>query len=191
MVSLGRLIDEGVLTWFLGHSAPPNAYKGQGSIPYVRTADIGNWVVYKNPIAAIPRSQYEALRKTKLLQPKDVVFVRDGRERIGNVGIILPSDTEILLSNHCIVFRVTANDNEYGIDGLYLAYLLRHPATRQQVRDRVFIDTSIPSLRTRWKTVRLPISKDPAERERIKAAMTEIYQSRLAAENIIGDLGVH
>ena len=191
MVSLRRLIDEGVLTWFLGHSAPPNAYKGQGDVPYVRTADIGNWIVYKNPIAAVPRSQYEALRKTKVLKPQDVVFVRDGRQRIGNVGIVLPGDVEILLSNHCIVLRVVDNDNVYDIDGLYLAYLLRHPITQQQVRDRVFIDTSIPSMRTRWKTLRLPVSKVQAERKRIKVSMAEIYRSRAAAESIIVDLGVH
>ena len=190
MVSLERLIEDGVVTWFLGHSAPPNAYKGQGDVPYVRTADIGNWVVYKNPIAAIPRSQYEVLRKTKFLQPKDVVFVRDGRERIGNVGIILPGDTDILLSNHCIVLRIE-KENSWDIDGLYLAYLLRHPVTRQQVRDRVFIDTSIPSIRTRWRTLKLPVSTEKAERERIRTAMAEVYRSRVAAETIIADLVRH
>lgn len=187
MVRLDDLIEDGTLTWFVGHSAPPNAYKGQGDVPYVRTADIGNWVVYKNPIAAIPRSQYEALRTTKLLRPKDVVFVRDGRERIGNVGIILPGDTEILLSNHCIVMRIE-RENRYGIDGLYLAYLLRHPITQQQIRDRVFIDTSIPSLRTRWRTLKLPVSSDVAERERIQQAMAAVYASRTEAETIIADL---
>ena len=190
MVSLDSLIEEGILTWFMGHSAPPNAYKGQGDIPYVRTADIGNWVVYKNPIAAIPRSQYESLRKTKLLRAGDIIFVRDGRERIGNVGIILPGDTDILLSNHCVVLRVE-KENRYDIDGLYLAYLLRHPVTLQQVRGRVFIDTSIPSVRTRWRTLRLPVSRDKAERERIKTAMSEVYESRIVAENIITDLVTH
>ena len=190
MVSLNSLIENDILTWFVGHSAPPDDYKGQGDVPYVRTADIGNWVVYKNPIAAVPHSQYEALRKTKLLRPKDVVFVRDGRERIGNVGIILPGDTEILLSNHCIVLRVK-KENQYDIDGLYLAYLLRHPVTQQQVRDRVFIDTSIPSIRAKWRTLRLPVSTEKAERERIKAAMAEVYRSRVVAETIIADLVTH
>ena len=85
MVPIDDLIDAGVITWFVGHSAPPNEYKGRGSVPYVRTADIGNWMIYKNPIAAIPRSQYLKLRKNKLLQAQDVVLVREGRGRIGNV----------------------------------------------------------------------------------------------------------
>jgi type I restriction enzyme M protein len=187
MVSIDDLIAEGILKWFVGHSPPPNAYKGQGDVPYVRTADIGNWIVYKNPVAAIPRTQYEALRKKKYLRPKDVIFVRDGRKRIGNVGILLPSDTKILLSNHCIVLRV-AKKNRYDIDALYLAYLLQHPATQRQVRDRVFIDTSIPSIRARWRTLRLPVSTDPRERARIRAAMTEVYSSRARAEAIIADL---
>ena len=187
MVSLGSLIDEGIITWFVGHNAPPNAYKGQGNIPYVRTADIGNFVVYKNPIAAIPRSQYESLRKTKVLKAKDVVFVRDGRERIGNVGIILPSDTEILLSNHCIVLRVEKK-NRYDIDGPYLAYLLRHTITQQQTKSKVLIDTSIPSIRSRWKTLRLPVSRNKSERKRIRAAMSKVYSKRMSAEKIIADL---
>lgn len=189
LVSLDTLIREGVLQWFIGHQAPPNAYKGQGDVPYVRTADIGNWTVYRNPIAAIPRSQYEQLRGAKRLRAKDVVFVRDGRERIGNVGIILPNDTEILLSNHCIVFRVVKDENPYDIDGLYLAYLLRHDISQQQIRGRVFIDTSIPSIRTRWRTVRLPLSVNEQERKRVREAMQEFYDSRVAADNIMKDLG--
>ena len=184
MVPLDDLIDAGIVKWFVGHSAPPNEYKGQGDVPYVRTADIGNWAIYKNPIAAIPRSQYLKLRKNKLLQAQDVVFVREGRGRIGNVGIILPCDTDILLSNHCIVLRVE-EENQYDIDGLYLAYLLSHEITQQQIRGSIFIDTTIPSLRTRWRALRLPVSKDRAERERIKETMLQIYQSRLSAENMI------
>ena len=78
--------------------------------------------------------------------------------------------------------------NQYDIDGLYLAYLLRHGITQQQIKSSIFIDTTIPSLRTRWRALRLPVSRDRAERERIKATMFQIYQSRLIAETMIHDL---
>ena len=184
LISMNSLIDDGIVKVFGGHGAPPNQYKGTGEIPYVRVGDIGNWMIYKNPTAAIPRSIYEKLKKKKVLKPKDLVFVRDGSYRIGDVGIILPSDTEILLDSHCLVFRVM-KDNEYDIDGLYLAYLLRHPLTQRQLRSKIFINTTLPDIRDRWRSLRLPISRSKSHRQKLKKTMNNLYTKRSEAEAMI------
>ena len=184
LVSMSSLIDDGILEVFTGHGAPPNQFKGTGQIPYVRVGDIGNWMLYKNPTASIPRSIYREMRKQKVLKPKDLVFVRDGSYRIGDVGIVLPSDTEILLDSHCLVFRVL-KDNEYDIDGLYLAYLLRHELTQRQFRSRIFINTTLPDIRDRWRSLRLPINNSKNVRKNIKSMMNDIYEKRAEAEQTI------
>ena len=187
LVPVKSLIEEGIIEWFVGHGAPPNQYKGLGNIPYVRVGDIGNWTVYKNPTAGIPRDIYLELRRRKILKSKDLVFVRDGSYRIGDVGIIMPSDTEILLDSHCLVLRVV-KENKYDIDGLYLAYLLSHNITQRQLPSRIFINTTLPDIRDRWQTLRLPVSKEISERKMVKAKMERIYQRRHEAEKMIGDL---
>ena len=188
LVSVDTLIRERVISTFLGHGAPPNQYKGLGEVPYVRVGDIGNWVVYKNPTAGIPREIYLAARsKNKVLRPKDLVFVRDGSYRIGDVGIIMPTDTEILLDSHCIVFRVN-EDNNYDLDSLYLAYLLRHDLTKRQLPSKIFINTTLPDIRNRWRDLLLPISRYADERSRVKQEMRDIYHRRLEAEQKIRGL---
>lgn len=188
LVKMQALIDEGILEVFRGHGAPPNQYKGTGPIPYVRVGDIGNWIVYKNPTAGIPRNVYQARRKKKILKSKDLVFVHDGSYRIGDVGIVLPSDTEILLDSHCLVMRIVRPENRYGIDGLYLAYLLRHDLTQRQLPSRIFINTTLPDIGNRWLTLMLPVSRSASERQRVTEMMRGIYQRRFEAERMIGDL---
>ena len=117
-------------------------------------------------------------------KPKDLVLVRDGSYRIGDVGIILPSDTEILLDSHCLIFRVL-KENELDIDGLYLAYLLRHELTQRQFRSRIFINTTLPDIRNRWRSLRLPINKSKCHKQEIKSIMNDIYTKRAEAENLI------
>lgn len=181
LLPMHSLLADNILKYFVGHGAPPNQYKGLGEVPYVRVGDIGNWIVYKNPTAGIPRDVYLDQRKNKKLCPKDLVFVRDGSYRIGDVGIIMPTDTEILLDSHCLVLRVI-RENEYEIDGLYLAYLLSHDLTRRQLPSRIFINTTLPDIRDRWQTLRLPVIRDPLERAKTKAKMEEIYRRRYEAE---------
>lgn len=186
LVSVETLIDEGALTFFRGHGAPPNQYKGAGDIPYVRVGDIGNWAVYRNPTAAVPRHVFQSIAKDRTLQAQDLVFVHDGSYRIGDVGIVLPTDVEILLDSHCLVFRVAPN--RWEIDGLELAYLLRHDLTRRQFPARVFLNTTLPDIGNRWRSLLLPVARDPEERKRVRAAMDGIYQRRVEAESMIDEL---
>lgn len=183
LVEIETLIEEGALTFFRGHGAPPNQYKGTGEVPYVRVGDIGNWAVYRNPTAGVPKAIYSKMVKGRHLEPKDLIFVHDGSYRIGDVGIILPSDTEILLDSHCLVVRVSDNDRK--ISSLELAYLLRHDLIRRQLPSRVFFNTTLPDIGNRWRSLLLPIARDPDERSRTRNLMEIVYQRRIEAETVI------
>ena len=176
-ISVQRLLDEGVVREFHGHGSPPAKYKGMGDVPYIRVADIVNWEMYRNPTTGVPRHVYEKVKgKTGLtLQPRDVIFVRRGSYRIGTVAMASPHDNEVLLTRELVVLRVVEPENAYGVDAYYLLYLLSHQYTQEQIKQKVFIDTTLPDIAGRWKELLLPVASDPASRlsirTRVKAAI--------------------
>ena len=60
--------------------------------------------------------------------------------------------------------------------------------TKQQLRSKVFIDTTLPNIGDRWKDLLLPVSIDTEQRERIREQMEEIYQKRWSTERMIADV---
>lgn len=188
-VSVQELLDKGVIQKFRGHGAPPSEFKGRGKIPYVRAADVISWELYKNPTAMVPYDVYLSVKGKGIdLQPKDIVFVKEGSYRIGDVAMISKFDTGILLNHHSIVFRVIDENNEYGIDAFYLMYLFSHELTQQQFFNKVMIDTTLPNIGDRWKELRLPIAKDKKEIEKIKLNMKKAFEKRWEAQEMINSI---
>ena len=189
LVPLGQLVDDGIVQCFHGHGAPANQYKGTGPVPYVRVGDIGNWLLYKNPTARIPEWVYESQLGANgvRLEPGDLVFVKDGSYRIGDIGVVLPGDTKMLLDGHCRVFRVV-KENEWGIDWRYLAYLMSHRLTRRQIPSKVFINTTLPDIGNRWRDLLLPISTDESIRARVRMAVGRVCRQRAEANSLIEEM---
>jgi type I restriction enzyme M protein len=179
LVSIEKLIKEGIIKSFDGHGSPPAEYKGMGEIPYIRVKDIVNWEVYKDPTAKIPEEIYMKKKGTnKNLKEKDIVFVRRGSYRIGSVAMISPYDTEILLTREILVLRIIDKNNKYGLTPEYLLYLLSHKLVSLQSKNKVLIETTLPNIADRWKELRLPISKDKNERERISNKIQSVVESK-------------
>ena len=184
-----KLVKYGIMEVYKGHGSPPGEYKGLGEIPYVRAGDIGNWQVYKNPVSGVPEHIYRKVKKNGVdLQEGDLIFVKEGSYRVGDVAILLATDTKILLNSHCLVFRVINSQNRYEIDALYLAYLITHKLTQQQLYNKVLIDTTLPNVGDRWKELQLPLHKHREERNRIKKMMEEIIAGRKETEEKIHQL---
>ena len=190
LVKLKTLVNDGIIEWYRGHGSPPNEYKGLGNIPYVRAGDIGNWAIYKNPTAMIPKHVYWSVKGSNGvdLQSGDIVFVKEGSYRIGDVAIVLPTDTEILLNSHCLVFRVVDDNNPFGIDSLYLMYLLTHRLTKRQIEFNVFYDTTLPNIGNRWLNLELPVSFCDEHKNDIKQNMKSIFEKRAQCEEMISEL---
>ena len=194
-ISVQRLLDEGVVREFHGHGSPPAKYKGMGEIPYIRVADIVNWEMYRNPTTGVPRHVYETVKgKTGLtLEPRDVIFVRRGSYRIGTVAMASPHDKEVLLTRELVVLRVAEPDNAYGVDAYYLLYLLSHQYTQEQIKQKVFIDTTLPDIAGRWKELLLPVASDPASRlsirTRVKAAIDAKWDALDDLDALRADFG--
>lgn len=188
-VSVKKLVDDGIIQKFRGHGAPPSEFKGRGEVPYVRAADIVGWDLYKNPTAMVPTEIYKQIKGNGIdLHAKDIVFVKEGSYRVGTVAMVSKYDTGVLLNHHSIVFRVIKEDNEYGIDSFYLLYLFSHRLTQQQLFNKVMIDTTLPNIGNRWEELRLPISKDKKERERIKQQVRQVFEDRWKAQEKVAEI---
>tara|TARA_Y100000310_G_scaffold90394_2_gene87661 strand:+ start:81 stop:2642 length:2562 start_codon:yes stop_codon:yes gene_type:complete len=191
LVSVGKLLKEGVIEVYRGHGAPPSGYKGRGEIPYVRASDVVGWELYKNPTTLVPENIYQLIKgKGVDLKEKDIVFVKEGSYRIGSVAMVSRFDTGILLNHHSIVFRVLDEKNKYGIDAFYLLYLFSHELTQKQLFNKVMIDTTLPNIGNRWKELYLPIAKNRDEVDKIRLKIKSAFEKKWGAIQEISELSL-
>ena len=183
LVSVNTLLEEGIIKKFKGHGSPPSEFKGRGEVFYVRAGDVVDWDIYKNPTSAVPYDVYISSKgKGVDLKPKDIVFVKEGSYRVGDVAILSELDTDILLNHHSLVFRVVNENNKYGIDAFYLLYLFSHDLTKKQLYNKVLIDTTLPNIGDRWTELLLPVIKDKNEREKIKTQIKNAFEKKWAIQ---------
>lgn len=177
-VKIETLINEGVIKYFDGHGSPQGFLKGLGDRPYIRVKDIVNLEVYINPLDKIPEFEYKRLfKKDKELKEKDIVFVRRGSYRIGDVGILYKKDLESILTREILVLRVNKLDNKYGLTPFNLLYLLNSEDVKNQLKNKIMIDTTLPNIADRWKDIYIPVF----EKEKMNYISDEIerlYNSR-------------
>ncbi|MBP6891306.1 N-6 DNA methylase [Candidatus Parcubacteria bacterium] len=182
LVSINKLIEKKVVTFFDGHGSPPAEYKGMGEYPYIRVKDIVNWELYKDPTAKIPEDIYRQKKGTKkVLKEKDVVYVRRGSYRIGSVAMVSPYDIEVLLTREILVLRIANENNEYNLTPYYLLYLLSHALTSMQAFNKILIETTLPNIADRWRELRLPISRSEKERKSISDKIKSVIESKWEA----------
>ncbi len=188
-VQVKHLIKEKIIADFPGHGSPEGKYKGKGTIPYVRVADIVNWSIYRNPTALIPEHVYLEKKANGIeLQEKDILFVRRGSYRIGSVALVSKYDTEVLLTREIHIFRVLDEKNPYGIDAFYLLYLFSHELTQKQLWNKIMIDTTLPNIGHRWEELYLPVARDKNEREKIRQKIKGAFEKKWEAQQEISQL---
>lgn len=189
LVSFQKLLDENVVSVFKGHGAPPSEYKGTGDVYYVRAGDIMSWNIFKNPTSSIPVEIYNKLIKGKVeLKEKDILFVKEGSYRVGDVAMLSRFDTNIFLNHHTLIFRINNEFNKYGIDSYYLLYLLTHRITKQQFFNKIMIDTTLPNIGDRWKELLLPLHNDEETRKQIKGEIKKLFEEKWQLEEKIESL---
>lgn len=158
MVSIKQLIKEGIISYFDGHGSPQGHLKGLGTIPYIRVKDIVNLEIYINPLDLIPEFEYKRLFSSKkALKENDIAFVRRGSYRIGDVGILYKKDINAIFTRKILILRVENANNNYGITPFNLLYLLNSKEVREQLPNKIMIDTTLPNIADRWKDLYIPI----------------------------------
>ena len=189
LVSVQQLIAENVFSVFKGHGAPKSEYKGLGDVFYVRAGDIMDWDIYKNPTSAIPEEVYlEGVKGKIVLKAEDILFVKEGSYRVGDVALLSGYDTHIFLNHHTLVFRINDTKNKYGIDAYYLLYLFSHSLTKRQFFNKILIDTTLPNIGDRWRELRLPLLNDSVKREKIKEQLRAVFREKWEIQKRIESL---
>lgn len=181
MVSLGQLVNDGVLSISTGDELGKLAY-GTGDIPFVRTSDISNWELKADPKHSVDRSYYDGLRKKQDVQPHDILMVKDGTYLIGTCAIITEYDTEIVYQSHLYKIRVQKND--LGLNPFLLLAILSSPVVQRQVKAKQFTQDIIDSLGGRIDELVLPILKNKRKAAKITGMVRKTIEDRIEAREL-------
>ncbi len=180
LVAVSDLVADKKLRISKGHEIGSDAYS-TGDIPFIRTSDIANLEITHDPTFAVSEDIYAEYVPKQGLRPLDVLFVNDGRYRIGNVCLLTEHDVRIVIQSH---FRVVRSLDPDFLDPFLLLYLFRHPVVRIQVEAKTFIQSTIATLGSRIKELILSVPKDVSllkgTLETLRRNITE--RARLRAE---------
>lgn len=158
LVSIGKLIEEGVLEVTTGNEVGKLAY-GTGDIPFVRTSDISNWEIKSDPKHLVSEEIYSSLARKQDVREGDILMVKDGSYLIGTCAMITKYDTKMVYQSHLYKIRVK-DGNRYNLNKYYLLAVLSSDYLRQQILANTFSQDIINSLGDRLKDLVIPISKD-------------------------------
>jgi type I restriction enzyme M protein len=154
LMSIGRLVKDGTLSWNTGIEVGKMAY-GTGRIPFIRTSDISNWELKGDPKQAVSEEIYAENRQD--VRAEDVFVVRDGTYLVGTSCILTEKDTNILYCGGLYKLRVERKDQ---LNPYLLLAILNAPIVRRQMRSKQFTRDIIDTLGKRLFEVLLPIPKD-------------------------------
>ena len=188
-ISLGNLIDRGIIKAWDGHGSPPSPAKGTGIIPYIRVKDIVNWELYRDPNSGIDNATYENYTKNKnKVRAGDVIFVKRGSYRIGTVAMVSDRDEKdgVMLTRELVTFRV--QENEMGFTSYYLISLLSSEIVQSQIPALTFIDTTLPNIDKRWREILLPVHIERDKICELSDSIKDAIEMKWAAQRAIQDL---
>ena len=164
LVTIGNLVDQGVLIVRKGHEVGSHAY-GTGNVPFVRTSDVNNLEISTDPTNAVSDEVYDEFRRQQNLKPGDILMVVDGRYRIGTTAILSENNFRCVVQSH---FRIISVRNQKYMTPYELLYALNLPSVRVRIRDLVFVQSTLGTLGARLLELEIPILHGPGPwRERI------------------------
>lgn len=152
-LSIGDMIDQGILKVRKGHEVGSHAY-GSGDIPFVRTSDVNNFEISTDPTNAISEDIYEEYRSQQNLRPGDILMVVDGRYRIGATAILTENNYRCVVQSH---FRILSIANRDALDPYELLFALNLSSARLRIRDLVFVQSTLGTLGARLLELQVPV----------------------------------
>lgn len=170
-ITIGEMIKKGYLKRKSGKEVGSEAY-GTGSIPFVRTSDIINFEVSCDPTNAVSEEIYQQFAPQQDLAVGDILFIADGRYRIGKTAIITKYNIKSLIQSHIEILSLTDGAPFSPYEFLYC---LNSDEVQEQVRSMIFIQSTLGTLGNRVQeiAVRIP-HRTPEWKEKIHAFQQNI-----------------
>lgn len=181
MVTLGELVDRGILRAFDGHGSPKKTERATGSIPYVKVTDIKNWRIVENPSNFIHESAAKKMRRGKELHYGDIVTPARASKNIGQFSLVLPWQTNIVLTKEVLVLRTSENDE--AIDTFLLLPLLSLNVVLAQYENLALMQVNREHLGDSWKQVVIPLPDRVADRRKIAEPIRRYFDAIVQARS--------
>lgn len=174
LISIRDMVKEGYLIIRKGHEVGAESY-GTGDIPFVRTSDISNYEISIDPTRSVSEEVYEQFRDLQQLAPNDILMVVDGRYRIGRCAILHEHNYVCVVQSHIKIITVTPKS---PIDALEFLYILNLPMIQHQIRNLVFIQSTLGSLGNRLNEIMIPLPKKNIEWVKTIDEFRQLIQGR-------------
>ncbi len=157
LVSVGDLIARGELQVSPGHGSPSSQLTGRGPVPYVKVVDIKNWRIIENPSYGIPTDTADTLRKGRHLRAWDIVTPTRASKNIGFFGVVMPWQTDLVLTREIAVWRV--KEGAKALSPSLLLALMSLKVVHDQFDYLVLMQMNREDLGERFREVVLPIPR--------------------------------
>lgn len=183
-VTLGELIDSGHLSIRSGHEVGSEAY-GSGDIPYVRTSDINNFEISSDPTNSVSEEVYGRYNRQENLQPGDILFIADGRYRIGKTAMITEHNAKCVVQSHIDILTLSENA---PLTPYELIYLINSQDVQSQIGNLVFISSTLGTIGSRIRELRIPLP----ERDEKWTATIDRFEGLLKGRaSMLAELGAY
>lgn len=154
-------------------TATSEEYDEHGTVRFIRTADVSAFELSGRPQKLVSEVTYEKYETRQGLKLNDILFVKDGDNRIGEMAILTdPTDLKILVQTHFKIIR------PLDINPFLLLWSLNTPEVRQQIRQRIFIQSTLGTIGNRILDLRLPFPTCPRKAEAIAESMESLIRER-------------
>jgi hypothetical protein len=174
VVDVRSLVDEGILSIDTGDEIGKISY-GTGSIPFVRTSDLGSYELKRDPKQGVSREIWSELQEDQNVEVRDILLVRDGTYLVGSSVMIADGDLPCLYCGG--LYKIRSLDwEQYPPELIYAA--LNGPYVRRQMRNKQFTRDVIDTLGKRFLEVRLPIPRDQGLRVEIARGIRSLLDTR-------------
>jgi len=187
LVSIGQLIAEGELTVTDGHGSPSSHFHGRGDVPYIKVVDIKNWRINENPSYQIPVAEAKRLRRTKTLKAWDLVTPTRASRNIGLFSVVMPWQTDVILTREITVWRVQPAAKL--LSPWLLLELMSLRVVHDQFNFAVLMQMNREDLGKRFREVVLPIPRTGNVRRAWGAPIERYLKAQEAARTSYTELG--
>lgn len=180
LVTVQALVDDGVVQITTGHEVGKLEYGG-GFVPFIRTSDISNWEIKRDPKHTVSEKVYQALAAKQDVRSGDILMVRDGTYLIGTCAFVTEYDTQIVFQSHLYKLRVAKPER---LSPYLLLALLSSEPVRRQIEAKQFTQDIIDSLGERVRELVLPVPKSAKVREHIIETVKRSIDERVASREL-------
>ena len=184
LITIGELRLTHSLSLGTGDEVGKLAY-GTGTIPFVRTSDLGNWEIKSDPkhrVSARIAAEYATKQSA---QEGDILLVRDGTYLVGTTAMVTEQDLPMLYSGGIIRMRCLEREPH---PVLLLALLNTH-IVRRQMKAIQFTRDVIDTLGQRVDEIVLPIPKSTSLQQGIVKEFEALLTVRSSLRSQVGLLG--